>query len=182
MIRQVDSSLLDEWERLRDPQFQRTAAPATPATPPSGSPPDVTKDIRGFVAAIRNRLFTVLRALANAEFESALAQLATITRPDGTSWTVEALRTAFEGYLSEHERLCLDPNARNMRHTYILKDDPVSSWRVQQMLVDPAGLNDWVAEFRVNLDTARKTGEPALALLRLGPLEEAQEPSLPDHT
>jgi hypothetical protein len=90
------------------------------------------------------------------------------------------LCAAIEGYLASHDRLCLDPNARNSRHTYIIRDHPASNWRVQQMLVDPADLNDWVAEFHVNLDTSRRTGEPALGLLRLGPLDATREPSPPD--
>ena len=45
-----------------------------------------------------------------------------------------------------------------------------ASWRVQQMLVDPAGLNDWVAELDVDLAASRAAGEPVLQLLRLGSL------------
>jgi hypothetical protein len=44
------------------------------------------------------------------------------------------------------------------------------TWRVQQMLVDPAGHNDWVAEFAVDLAASRAAGEPVLRLVRLGPL------------
>jgi hypothetical protein len=39
------------------------------------------------------------------------------------------------------------------------------------MLIDPQELNDWVAEFQIDLPKSRQTGEPALQLLRLGPLE-----------
>jgi hypothetical protein len=42
--------------------------------------------------------------------------------------------------------------------------------RVQQMLVDPEGHNDWVAEFEVDLAEARKAGEPVLRLRRIGSL------------
>jgi hypothetical protein len=38
------------------------------------------------------------------------------------------------------------------------------------MLVDPAGLNDWVAEFSVDLGASRAQGQPVLRLRRLGPL------------
>ena len=38
------------------------------------------------------------------------------------------------------------------------------------MLVDPEGLNDWVAELEVDLAASREAGEPVLRLLRLGPL------------
>ena len=43
-------------------------------------------------------------------------------------------------------------------------------WRVQQMLVDPEGLNDWVAELDVDLAASREGGEPVVRLLRLGSL------------
>ncbi len=38
------------------------------------------------------------------------------------------------------------------------------------MLVDPEGLNDWVAEIEVDLAVSREVGEPVLQLLRLGSL------------
>ena len=42
--------------------------------------------------------------------------------------------------------------------------------RLQQMLVDPEGLNDWVAELEVDLAASRTAGQPVLRLLRLGSL------------
>src|SRR5207245_7336793 len=69
MIRQVDSSLLDEWEKMRDPNFQ---AAATKEVRPPGAEEaaaDITRDTKTFTAAIRNRIFTFLRGLVNAEFE-----------------------------------------------------------------------------------------------------------------
>jgi len=71
-------------------------------------------------------------------------------------------------YYSEHERICLDPNARNLRHTYVTEDK--RAWRVQQMLVDPDEHNDWVAEFEVDLVASRRNGEPAVRLKRIGSL------------
>jgi hypothetical protein len=44
------------------------------------------------------------------------------------------------------------------------------TWRVQQMLVDPEGNNDWVAEFEVDLAASRQLKEPHLRLRRLGSL------------
>ena len=75
-----------------------------------------------------------------------------------------------DAYRVEHDHLRLDPNARNVRHTYVTPADDKKTWRVQQMLVDPEGDNDWVAEFEVDLAASRDTGEPVLRLLRLGSL------------
>jgi hypothetical protein len=87
-------------------------------------------------------------------------------------WTVQRLRDAFDVYHVEHEYLRLDPEARNVRHTYVTPSEDKRHWRVQQMLVDPAETNDWVAEFDVDLAESRAAGEPILRLRRLGSLVE----------
>ena len=89
-----------------------------------------------------------------------------------STWTATRLQSAMEAYLTDHEHLCLDPNARNTRHTYVTVSDDKKSWRVQQMLVDPEEANDWVAEFRVDLPASRDQGEPVMKLVKLGPLVE----------
>ena len=187
MIRQVDSSLLDEWERMRDPNFQR--AETKEVRPPGAeeAAQDITRDAKAFTAAIRNRIFVFLRGLVVRDFEGALANLFTgegradllvgqeaqqrvPTDAGGEPWTAERLRAAMESYEAEHDHLCLDPNARNVRHTYVLPSEDKKTWRVQQMLVDPEGDNDWVAEFEVDLAQSRAAGEPFLKLQRIGSL------------
>jgi hypothetical protein len=170
MIRQIDSSLLDEWEKMRDPGFQRLeTAEARPPGAAQGEV-DVTQDQKAFTAAIRNRVFTFLRGLVVGDFETAIAGLAAPADAEGKPWTPERLKQTLETYHAEHERICLDPEARNLRHTYVIPSDDKTHWRVQQMLVDPEGHNDWVAEFEVDLAESRRTGEPPLKLRRLGPL------------
>ena len=193
MIRQVDSSLLDEWEKMRDPNFQR--AETKEVRPPGAdeAAQDITRDTKAFTSAIRNRIFVFLRGLVIADYEAALASLsegrvprdpkmdsaiesqglAELAPPkdaDGQPWTTERLRAAMEAYELEHERICLDPNARNMRHTYVVPSEDRKSWRVQQMLVDPEEANDWVAEFEVDLAQSRILDEPSLQLRRIGSL------------
>jgi superfamily II RNA helicase len=212
MIRQVDSSLLDEWEKMRDPNFQR--AETKEVRPPGAeeAAQDITRDTKAFTAAIRNRIFVFLRGLVIADYEAALLSLSegrvprdpkidsTVqsqglaelappkdvggadlpvsqdarqrvpTDAEGQPWTAERLRAAMEAYELEHERICLDPNARNTRHTYVVPSEDKKSWRVQQMLVDPEEANDWVAEFEVDLAQSRTLGEPFLQLRRIGSL------------
>ena len=80
------------------------------------------------------------------------------------------MRLAFDAYHVEHAYLCLDPNARNLRHTHVIPAEDQRTWRIQQMLVDPDGHNDWVAEFEMDLAESRAAGEPVLRLRRLGSL------------
>jgi hypothetical protein len=86
------------------------------------------------------------------------------------TWTAERLQAAMDAYLAEHEQLLLTPEARNLRHTYVTPSEDKKTWRVQQMLVDPEGHNDWVAEFDVDLAASRTVGQPVLQLQRLGGL------------
>ena len=170
MLRQVDSSLLDEWEKMRNPTYQR--AETKEVRPPGAEEAvaDVTRDTKAFTAAIRTRIFSFLRGLVIGDYESALTHLNSVNDPNSQPWTAERLRAAMEDYKKEHQQLCLDPNARNIRHTYVLPTEDKKSWRVQQMLVDPEENNDWVAEFEVSLAESRKIAEPHLMLRRIGPL------------
>jgi superfamily II RNA helicase len=171
MLRQVDSSLLEEWEKMRDPNYQPRAA-AKEVRPPGAeeAEQDITRDTKAFTAAIRTCVFGFLRGLVIAEFEAALAYLDSPEDGQGQPWTPDRLRQAMDDYQKDHEYLCLDPNARNIRHTYVLPADDKRTWRVQQMLVDPEAHNDWVAEFELDLARSREAKEPKLKLLRIGAL------------
>ena len=99
MIRQVDSSLLDEWEKMRDPNFLR--AETKEVRPPGAeeAEKDMTRDTKAFTAAIRHRIFTFLRGLVIGDFEGVVGALgeSPLTpfereRENGTQpWTVARL-------------------------------------------------------------------------------------------
>ena len=170
MIRQVDSSLLDEWEKMRDPNYQPIEAKELRPPGAEEAAADITRDIKSFTAAIRNRIFMFLRAFVNRDFEAALANFTSPADLDGQNWTAERLQQILDTYHTDHEHLCLDPNARNLRHTYVIPSEDKKSWRVQQMLIDPEENNDWVAEFDVDLGESRRLDGPALTLRRIGSL------------
>jgi superfamily II RNA helicase len=170
MIRQIDSSLLEEWEKMRDPNYQRVETKEIRPPGAEQAEADITRDTKAFTASIRNRVFAFLRGLVIGDFETAIAGLASPADAEGQPWTAERLVKALEAYHAEHAHICLDPNARNVRHTYVIPAEDKKSWRVQQMLVDPDGHNDWVAEFEVDLGESRKSGEPVMKLRRIGSL------------
>jgi superfamily II RNA helicase len=170
MIRQVDSSLLDEWEKMRDPNYQR--AETKEVRPPGAeeAEKDITRDTKAFTAAIRVRIFSFLRGLVIGDFDEAMAHLTSPNDLEGQTWSAERLQQSLDAYHAEHERINLDPDARNARHTYVVPSEDRKTWRVQQMLVDPQEHNDWVAEFVVDLDESRKLNEPSVRLRRIGGL------------
>jgi len=170
MIRQVDSSLLDEWEKMRDPNYRPGATKEIRPPGADEAAADITRDVKTFTAAIRNRIFTFLRGLVIGDYEQAIANLNSPADPEGQPWSAIRLQPLMDAYHVDHDHLCLDPNARNARHTYVTPAEDKKSWRVQQMLVDPEGDNDWVAEFVVDLAESRALGEPFLRLQRIGSL------------
>ena len=171
MIRQVDSSLLDEWEKMRDPNYQR--AETKEIRPPGAeeAAADITRDVKTFHRRHPQPHFHFLARTGDGGImKQAIADLNSPNDADGQPWTAARLQQALDDYYADHERICLDPNARNVRHTYVIPSEDKKSWRVQQMLVDPEEHNDWVAEFEVDLGESRKLGEPTLRLRRLGRL------------
>ena len=153
LLHGIDSSLLDEWERMKHPE-QLVAEEDVASAP---EPVDITKNKREFTALIRIEVFHFLRALAAHRYDAAAA----LTPP----WTAEELRVVMEPYYVEHERILLDPDARNHTRTYVTQDERTGTWTIAQVLVDPQGLNDWQATFTVDKALAKEEGKPTLALV-----------------
>ncbi len=135
VLRGTDSSLLDEWEKLRDPSYN---ADAIEAAPPEA--PDITRNKREFTALIRTEIFRFLQGIVRG----------TVVLPE------------LDAYHTGHDRIRLDNEARNGRHTYVEPGQDGKTWRVCQVLVDPDELNDWQCEFSIDLAQAREDGKPTL--------------------
>ena len=161
ILRGTDSSLLDEWERLRDPNWK-------PTEDKPAEVPDITRNKREFTALIRTEIFRFLRPLASQNLDFALAAFGT----GAIGWTVDKLRAIIDDYLLDHERIRLDNEARNGRHTYTEPSEDQQTWRIHQVLVDPEELNDWQIEFNVDLRLAREDGKPSLVLVSIAPVVE----------
>jgi hypothetical protein len=151
---------------MRDPDYRPAAADEAAAQQPE-EPPDVTRDTRAFTAAIRTRIFAFLRSWSIGRDAAALEVVDSRSEAEDGPWTEERLRAAREAHRVEHGGLRLDPEARNLRHTHVEPSEDGKRWRVQQMLVDAEGINDWVMELDVDLDASRAADEPVLQLLRL---------------
>ncbi|HZZ85864.1 MAG TPA: DUF3516 domain-containing protein [Anaeromyxobacteraceae bacterium] len=162
-VRGVDSSLLDEWERLRDPEAAaaRAAAPGVALPPPKPRPLDA--DPRAFAARVRAELHRLLGALGRKSFEEA-AQA--ILDPDG-AWTPKKLEEAMAPYFAEHPRVDLTPAARRPHNTFLEKGAD-GSYQAVQRIVDEAGEVDWALHCAVDLARERPGDAPLIELLRVG--------------
>ncbi len=156
MLRGVDSSLIDEWERLRNPETLQTLIETGREAPFDG-----TADKRAYTAMVRERMHRFVRALALSRFDEAAECVeASAGEP---AWTPDRLKAALAPYWQDHEAIRTDPAARSPRNTLI--DEQDGAWQVRQVLVDPDEQQDWSVSARVDLDRARREGAPVLELL-----------------
>ena len=63
--------------------------------------------------------------------------------------------------------------ARNLRHTYVTGTPDQPLWRVQQVLVDADMVNDWVAEFDIDVVASRVKQQPVLWMTRIGAIRRS---------
>ncbi len=163
-VRGVDASLLDEWERMRDPAY-RTASlderAALATLPPRPSRPD--DDPRSFAARVRNELHRLLVALAARRWDDAAAA---IFDADG-AWTPERLEVEMAAYFAEHPAIDTRPVARLPHNTFLERTGP-STYAARQRLVDPEGEVDWVIDCAIDLDRPHPDPAPLIELVRIG--------------
>ena len=157
MIRAVDSSLLDEWERIRDPAKAALAAEPTAGEAPAGET-DVTADARGFTVLVRNAMFQLLKALARKDWAGAAALV--------TGMTAEELGRAMEPFFTEHPTVLLDPSARAPAKTKIEPREG-GVWDVVQVLSDDAGDDDWAIFASVDLEASAREARPVVHASRI---------------
>lgn len=167
-VRQVDSSLLDEWEALTDPESVARAAAAVAAGEPPVPQRPITANARAFRVMVRNAMFQRVRLAARDDF-AALAQLdaaaAALTDPPGrVTMTAQAWEEALGAYWDEHESMDDGPAARAPDLLLIEPSAPGEPrrWDVRQIIDDPEGHHDWAIVATVDLDASDAAGEPVV--------------------
>jgi hypothetical protein len=155
LLRDVDTSLIEEWESLTQPgQPRRSRAGVRPAVDPAA-------ERRALHAAIRAELHKIVRALSRRDYAAAARLLVA----GGGDWTAERLTAEMQPFWTAHTELLTTPAARAPDRTRIDEAEP-GRLRVQQTLVDAEGDEDWSLDCLVDTDTAG--GPPRVALQRIG--------------
>ena len=153
IVRQVDSSLIDEWERLRNP-LDSVAAEARPTT--------VTSNVRAFRVLVRNALFQRVRLAALGHY----AELGALDVSSG--WDADAWGSALEEYFEVHEEIGTGADARGPAMLIIeVKPD---QWVIRQIFDDPAGDHDWGISAVVDLAASDEAGSAVVRITDVGQL------------
>jgi hypothetical protein len=169
LLRITDSSLLDEWETLKNPDYQPSSEESLPA--PTG-PKDITRDCEAFIRLVRNEIFRFLRMLANREYQEIDETFELGQMFPEAKWKYTELGNTMEAYYQGHEWIRLDPGARNKANTNIIESDDRTSWTIEQTLVDPEELNDFQVVFEVSILAAKETGTIRLIPIQIRTIAE----------
>ncbi|WP_345801161.1 DUF3516 domain-containing protein [Microbacterium sp. AZCO] len=151
LVRQVDSSLVDEWEALVNP----SASPDEPVVPPA--PPSVLTNRRAFLVLVRNELFRRVQ-LAALQKDDELLSL----DPD-VDWPA-----ALDDYFEEHDAILTGGPARSPR--LVMIDESASAtgvWKVEQTIDDPAGDHDWRIRGEVDLAASEEAGTAVVRVVEV---------------
>ncbi len=154
LIRQVDSSLIDEWEKLSHPDPD--------AAPVRAEPRGVTRNTRAFRVLVRNSLFRRV-TLASLRHYGELGDL-----DGGDGWTAGAWAEALDGYFELYDELGTGPDARGP--SMLIVEEGKTAWTVRQIFDDPAGDHDWGISATVDLAASDEEGTAVIHVTDVGQL------------
>ena len=155
LVRQVDSSLLEEWEELSHPEAALDDAPVVPPPPPS-----VVTNERAFRVLVRNELFRRVQ-LAALDDAHALGELDAASGFDAARWG-----EALDAYYAVHDHIGTDADARSAAMLMIEKGPNV--WTVRQIFADPGGDHDWGMSAVVDLAESAEQGVAVIRITEVG--------------
>ncbi len=156
LVRQVDSSLLDEWESLTDPDHPLDQPVAVPARPRP-----LTGNERAFTAMVRNALFHRVQLWGRRRWYD-LGEL-----DGGSGWDADRWGEVVRAYFADHDEVRTGADARGPALLVWDKDSP-GVWRVRQILDDPDGDHDWGIDAEVDLEASDEEGALVLRIVDAG--------------
>jgi superfamily II RNA helicase len=166
MLLRVDSSLLQEWEKLRNPEHveKETQEEIAFGAGTSSELLGILQDPKSFQSAIRQRVFSFMAATKQEQWDIALqiiegAETSAEAGPQ-IIWGERQLQELFEEYLQDHTSFRLDEEGRANHHSIFEKLD--THWLLKQKLVDEEGFNDCELVFKVNLKDSQREGVPVI--------------------
>jgi hypothetical protein len=155
-LKQVDSSLLEEWQGMR-----QEVGPARPTTEPVRKPPDLGADPKKLAARVRAEAHRLVVALARKHYDDAADMVAA-----SAGWTAERFESELAPYWAKHASIDTTPRARQPKLTTMSPLEP-RVWDVRHSIMSPDGETDWMLEAHVDLRGRDDSDEPLLYLLRV---------------
>jgi hypothetical protein len=151
MLQRVDSSLLDEWRRMQNPEFVLPEEKEEPLPPFAVSERMVKALALQFLVAWNKGDYAAAAACLEPSNEFDEKKLAALNKQ----------------YIETHGELRLDAEGRSNKHTGIKKNS--DTWEVSRMLQDYNEQNDWELAFSVDLAESKRQERLVIKLESLQP-------------
>jgi superfamily II RNA helicase len=160
LLRQVDSSLVDEWAAMSDPDAPVSAEQVAEHAFGVGETPRLSSNPRALRRMVRNHMFRHVELFA-LEREEELAELDSYLEfaPD---WPAE-----LDAWFDEYDDLGTGQSARSGDLVIITEGEEPRTLTVRQILDDPAGDHGWAFLGTVDLDATDEAGEVRLRSLEV---------------
>ena len=162
LIRQVDSSLIDEWAHMADEDSPIDQATLDRELAFGVEDPNaLTANRRAFTIMVRNTFFRLAELFAlekERELDEMFDYLDPDTRPD--------FPAGMDDYFDEYDDVDTGPDARGPEY-FRLGDTTGRTWEVTQILKDPEDDNAFQFHGVVDLDASDEAGEVRLQSLEL---------------
>lgn len=158
LIRQIDSSLLDEWEELSRGELHEETEITSPA------PDKLTTNVRAFKVMVRNEMFRRVKLFAD-EQDQALGELDGHNGFDSDAWA-----EALDSYFEEHDDIDDGPNGRGS-NLFVINEKPNRIWEVRQIFADPEENHDWGINATISLDASDEAGYPVVTVTGVGRMD-----------
>ena len=160
LIRQVDSSLVDEWAQMagEDSPIDQDTVDRELAFGVE-DPTALTANRRAFTIMVRNYMFRLVQLFA-LEKEDRLAELLDYLDE------VPGFGAILDDYFDEYDDIDSGPEARGPEF-FRLGDTDSRAWSVRQIIKDPDGDHAYQFVATVDLDASDEAGEVRLADLRV---------------
>ncbi len=155
LVRQTDHSLIDEWEKLRNPVEEAEHLAAD-------RPPALTASTRAFRVLVRNALFRRVELAALRRHD----ELGALDADAG--WDAAAWAAALDGYFAAHDSIGTGADARGP--AMLIIDQLPGFWSVRQIFDDPAGDHDWGFSATVDLAASDEAGTAVVTVTSVGQL------------
>ncbi len=188
LVRQVDSSLIDEWEKLINPEPDQLS-PDSRFSTIEAAPRDVTQNERAFAVMVRNEAFRWVQLLDRRN----VSELSRCSDPEHASETerapsplrpVEHVQQMVDSYFEMYEDVGTGPDARSPELFQLGEsagpdavfaaeqaadegDDVVA---VRQVIIDPQDNRDHALTGWVDLGRSRELGRAVLVFDLLAPI------------
>ena len=163
VIRATDSSLIDEWQALRDGETAPTHDMVPVAAPSAPDPADLVRRPAALRALIRSRMFRWIQLAAARRWEALHDDL---VEAGDHRWSAESLEAEFAPYFAEHATIGIDADARGPQR-FDVDDDGDRLWRIRQTLADPEQFDEWHLTAEFDLDATEHDAELRCRLIAL---------------